>query len=187
MRVIGLCGKAGAGKDTVADYLVDRYGFVKYSLASPIKAGLNAMFGFTPDQWNDRDWKETPLYPIQKSPRQLAQTLGTEWGRNQVSGDLWLWLAQQFITQVGLRVPRAAGVVISDIRFDNEAFWLTHTEGALWQVLRAVAPVSKHASEKGVNEKYVERVLHNHGSMQHLRSQIDAAFVKSPFDDESRN
>ncbi len=31
MIVLGLTGPAGAGKDTVADYLVSRYGFVKYS------------------------------------------------------------------------------------------------------------------------------------------------------------
>ena len=32
--IIGLCGKKRVGKDTVADYLVNKYGFVKYSIVN---------------------------------------------------------------------------------------------------------------------------------------------------------
>ena len=35
--LVGICGKAGAGKDTVGDYLIDKYGFKKIALADPIK------------------------------------------------------------------------------------------------------------------------------------------------------
>ncbi len=35
--IIGIFGKKGHGKDTIADYLVDNYNFHKLSYAEPIK------------------------------------------------------------------------------------------------------------------------------------------------------
>jgi dephospho-CoA kinase len=35
--LVGVCGKAGAGKDTIADYLVNAYKFKKIALEDPIK------------------------------------------------------------------------------------------------------------------------------------------------------
>lgn len=43
--LIGIAGKAGAGKDTVANIICARdKRFTKYSLASPIKALCNELF-----------------------------------------------------------------------------------------------------------------------------------------------
>ena len=38
--IIGLSGYAQVGKDTVANYLVEKYGFVKVSFADPIREAL---------------------------------------------------------------------------------------------------------------------------------------------------
>ena len=38
--IIGLSGYAQVGKDTVANYLVENYGFVKVSFADPIREAL---------------------------------------------------------------------------------------------------------------------------------------------------
>src|SRR5690348_6899955 len=94
-RLIGLTGKAGSGKDTIADRLVVNKGFTKLAFAAPMKEALNKLFGFDPSDWYDREWKETPLPGIGKSPRQLAQTLGTEWGRDTINPNLWILLAQR--------------------------------------------------------------------------------------------
>lgn len=48
--IIGLLGKAGCGKDTVADYLVQCHGFVKMSLADEMKRFAKKAFGFTNQQ-----------------------------------------------------------------------------------------------------------------------------------------
>lgn len=40
-HIIGLTGPSGSGKDVVADYLVDAYGFVKRSFADPIYDALS--------------------------------------------------------------------------------------------------------------------------------------------------
>lgn len=48
--IIGISGLAGTGKDTAADMLVRNHGFVKVSLADPIKRICRDVFAFTDDQ-----------------------------------------------------------------------------------------------------------------------------------------
>ena len=58
--LIGITGKAGVGKDTLAHYLHIIYGYHQYALAQPIKDALNARFGWKASAWDDRIWKESP-------------------------------------------------------------------------------------------------------------------------------
>lgn len=59
MQLIGLAGRAGSGKDTVADYLVDRYGFVKFSFSDTLYAEVQKAFGLdTQDLLRSRESKE---------------------------------------------------------------------------------------------------------------------------------
>ena len=48
--LIVLSGEAGAGKDSTANILVARHGFVLFSLAAPLKRFAEDMFGFTQEQ-----------------------------------------------------------------------------------------------------------------------------------------
>ena len=47
--LVAFCGYKQSGKDTAADYLV-RKGFVKMSFASPLKQGVEKLFGLTREQ-----------------------------------------------------------------------------------------------------------------------------------------
>ena len=44
--IIALTGKKGCGKDTIANYLVEKYGFINYGFADPIKEVGKILFGF---------------------------------------------------------------------------------------------------------------------------------------------
>ena len=46
IKLLGMTGPAGAGKDTAASMLVEELGYETYALASPIKAIVNSMFGW---------------------------------------------------------------------------------------------------------------------------------------------
>lgn len=48
--IIGISGKAGSGKDTVADFLVKERGLVKVALADPLKRICKDVFDFTDEQ-----------------------------------------------------------------------------------------------------------------------------------------
>lgn len=49
--IVGIAGKARSGKDTVAKYLIEEYGFKSISFATALKEGLGRrVFGLTDDQ-----------------------------------------------------------------------------------------------------------------------------------------
>jgi hypothetical protein len=58
-RILGLCANAGVGKDTAADYLVKRYGYVKMSMADEMKRFTKLIFGFSDQQlWGPSQFRE---------------------------------------------------------------------------------------------------------------------------------
>ena len=44
MIIVGLSGKAGSGKDTVANYLVEKHNFTKLAFAGVLKEGMKILF-----------------------------------------------------------------------------------------------------------------------------------------------
>lgn len=49
--IIGIAGRAGSGKDTVADLLVRDHRFVKIAFADPLKRICKKVFDFTDEQF----------------------------------------------------------------------------------------------------------------------------------------
>lgn len=59
--LIGLVGPAGSGKDTVADYLVKKHGFVKMAHADLLKRVVQQVFAFTDEQlWGPSELRNAP-------------------------------------------------------------------------------------------------------------------------------
>ena len=48
--IIALNGKKGSGKDTMAKYMCEKFGFVNYGFADPIKEVGRILFDFTDEQ-----------------------------------------------------------------------------------------------------------------------------------------
>ena len=123
--IIALMGPAGAGKSTVADYLVKSYGATRYSLMGPLKAFAKAIFDFTDQQlYGTQAQKEAPdpRY-CGKSARWFLQKLGTEGGRATFGQDFWTKMCVDRIARDGH--PLA---VVDDTRFINEAQLIMGTE-----------------------------------------------------------
>ena len=53
--IIGITGKKRTGKDTISDFLVKKYYFVKYGFADPIKDIARIIFGFTENQLFEKE------------------------------------------------------------------------------------------------------------------------------------
>ena len=76
MDYVGILGKKGSGKDTLADYLVEHNGFIKYSFADPVKNIVNILFNLSDTQVNGY-LKETVDERWGLSPRVILQRFGT--------------------------------------------------------------------------------------------------------------
>ncbi len=166
--VIGIHGFARTGKDSVANFILAHRGGYLYSFADPIRAMLMPIgVDMSDPYWQAR--KEEVIPALGVSPRRMMQTLGTEWGRELINPDLWLILAKQRLLNYG------AGMVIADVRFENEAAWVRNQGGRVIHVIRKLAvPVAAHVSEAGVvvDLEKGDVILHNEGSLQDLQHHV---------------
>lgn len=188
--LIGLCGKARVGKDTVADYLVDALMFQKYSFAGPLKRAVCEMFGITMDMFENEELKEKVIPFWGYSPRQMAQKLGTEGGRDLFDKNIWvrrahihwqsLLKSSQVITNIDESLsPSIQGLVVSDIRFENEAAWIRQEGGTVWHIERDDSiSVSSHSSEDGVNPLKGDMRIINNGTIEYLHQNTEAALAR---------
>lgn len=135
MRIIALHGKAGAGKDTFADRLVEKYGFVKRGFADPLYEEVAQAFGVTVEWLRDRTRKEVPQQELAleyckdgdfacamagewddfhetRSPRWVLQKWGTEYRRGQSDA---YWLARMAVF-AGLHTSQELGGIKYEYR-----------------------------------------------------------------------
>lgn len=164
--LIGIAGRARSGKDTVANFIVAAVGGYRYSFADPIRAMLAPLgVDMSDPYWQAR--KEEPIPALGVSPRRMMQTLGTEWGRQLINPDLWLIMAHQRLLQNG------PGMVISDVRFDNEAAWIRKHGGRIIHVIRPdTKAVEAHASEDGIEMQDTDARLFNSGTLEELQLSV---------------
>ncbi len=180
IKLLGIAGKAGCGKDTLAKHIVtqnydehDDAGPRIYSFARPIKAALNAMFGWTWKDWADREWKETVIPWLGHSPRFCAQTLGTEWGRDLIHSDLWVAIANQKLKSLS----EFDSLIIPDLRFVNEAEWIKSVGGVTVYINRpgcdGSVGQSGHVSEAGFDESLIDIRIENNGTLEEFLLKSD--------------
>jgi len=141
--IIGLCGFKSSGKDTIAEYLVQEYGFKKLSFAGAIKDMLSILFGWSRDKLEgltkeDREWREE-IDPVWSklldmpllSPRYAMQYLATELFRNHFHPDIWLKVVEN-------QLNKYENIVISDCRFTNEINMIQKYGGKIIHVHRNI-------------------------------------------------
>jgi len=170
--VVGITGAAGAGKGTVASML----GWHEISLADPVYGMIANMTSCSVEQLKDREFKEQVIPWLGKSPRQLLQTLGTDWGRAMVSKDVWLKIAAHRIRFARVAEGRAC-IVVPDVRFDDEAEMIREDfGGVIWEVTRpGSATCVAHVSEAGISRRLIDRTLVNGGTLDEFREVVQAA------------
>lgn len=169
--LLGLGGKAGSGKTTVTNYLTTR-GFRVQKFADPLKSMLSDLLisqGVEPgdtSMFTEGALKEVPTDLLGgKSPRHAMQTLGTEWGRGQLSEDFWV--------EAALRNLGPGDRVFDDVRFPNEAIAIRNRGGIVVNVFRPDAPqVGRHPSENALADFAFDYVIYNDDDMETLFRRV---------------
>ena len=203
--LIGLTGPAGSGKDTVADLLQTHAGFHRLAFADALRNEVCDAFSVSLSHLTQRETKEHPISalalskcidlsfvarmlvqhstqgnPINpnapRSPRQIMQWWGTDYRRAQ-SADYWTNKTALHIYQL-MEQRIAHRIVVTDLRFDNEADLITRFGGLIWRVTRPgcdVAP-GAHISETTGEAFAPDAVLHNSHDIKHLQQLVLGEF-----------
>jgi len=185
MQIVGISGKARSGKTSVARWLGKERNAFQASCADPLKEiliGAFVGFGLSWEHFENDTLKEQALPVIGRSPRQLAQTLGTEWGRNCVNPDLWVLLLEARLKSFQVWGQLGRLIVVPDVRFENEASWVRE-HGTLIHLTRPGADgnvgIAGHSSELGISRKAGDLGLANDGTIDDLYTGLAALFPRA--------
>lgn len=167
--IIGMTGFAQSGKDTVGAYLVERYGFQRFGLADGVREAVAALDpivvgGLRISHLLSRHSWESIKVEIPEV-RRLLQAMGTEVGREIFGSSTWTDLVKR-------KMEGVENVVITDVRFANEAEMVREQGGMVWRVFRpGVGPVNAHPSDR-LDFEFDYRI-DNDGSIEELQARVD--------------
>jgi hypothetical protein len=175
--IVGLYSPAPQSGKTFTATVLAHQGFLPVSFAEPLKhmaVSFLVSLGYREDESMKLVWvdKSFVVPEVGCSVRRILQTLGTEWGREQILDEVWVrcWQAQ---------ASRHDNVVTDDVRFLNEARAVKAMGGQMWKIVRPSAVHDgMHASEGGLDGwDGFDVVIHNDGSLEEFRRKIDAAIA----------
>jgi dephospho-CoA kinase len=173
--IIGFIGKMGAGKDEAFKQLFQKIDIVQYTFAGPLKR-------FVKTAWNvsDEDMLAKPKYV-----RELLQIVGTNLFRQQVSENFWIDQLEKDILRTVDGMQRLASndkhIGITDVRFLNEAQYITMQNGLLIRVVRpqgntvagaATVAQQAHASEMELEKIKEDVTIKNDGTKEQLSMHV---------------
>lgn len=201
MKLIALCGAAGAGKDTVADMLPAR----KLAFADTLYAEVAAALHVPMAALKCRTTKELSAQQLRlihvddehedfldflaargevsltepRSPRQILQWWGDY--RRAQDPDYFVNAARKELIDwdwASAAGGERLGFVITDVRFPNEAAMVRQLGGQIWQIRRPgyEAGGTGHASDTAGDEFAPDRVLVNSESLEDLRATVLGAW-----------
>jgi hypothetical protein len=174
--VISFKGDAGAGKDTAADYLVDKYGFKKDSFGKHLKDVVALAFFIQREMLDDQEFKSSVNEFTEMTVRTILQKVGTECFRNQIGDDFWIrCLLRRNKDYTG---PLA----LTDSRMENEINEIQANGGHVVLIRRQAKMLqgqeAKHISEAVLDNVKYSAIFENNGTKEELYAQIDA-FMKT--------
>lgn len=177
--LVGLIGKKRVGKDTFAAVLVEEFGFARVAFADPLKQmaltidpiisplyfrGLDSLR--ITDAVGQDGWEHTKdTYP---EVRRFLQRLGD--GVRQFDPEFWVRAGMQHAEYLRHDQPYgdsgdyapATPVVITDVRYPNEADAIREAGGTLVRIVRpGVDDGDTHPSETALGEYAVDYTVSN--------------------------
>lgn len=197
LPLIGITGKRGAGKDTLAALIVQDRRYHRAALADSLKNAVQAIYGLTHAQVHgtiqdketvDPRWGLTPRYILQKFGTDVARSIHEEtWTRSLLDvhfveeekrswyvGKPW---ARYVMPLLGIFGIGHRGWVVPDVRFVNEADAIRRHGGIVVRVIRpgtgALDAAGQHASETEMDRIVADIEVVNDGAPEDMRARVD--------------
>jgi hypothetical protein len=198
--LIGLHGKARSGKDTIFEFIKEDYEgddlrVIRDAFADRLKLSAARALGFKYESPTDCLYYMNALKEggtvvatiphgddvkvAEITGREYLQLYGTEAHRDVFGHDFWVqavlpdWDDETYGRKDIL--PRDI-LVVTDVRFPNEAEQILNCGGSVWHIVRdSVDTGDAHASEVPLPREFVTRTITNNHTLQGLQSKVHIA------------
>ena len=177
--ILSLSGYKGSGKNTVADYISQHYGFAnQISFASTVKDILSTLFG-----WNrvkldglaqeDRNWRnQIDYYWSRKigydfTPNIAMKEFGTDVMRKWIP-DIWVSIVEKKLLQL-----QNSPIIVTDTRFENEYEMLRNNGAIIVGIIKKTDKVFTHESDTTWLNFKLDYTLNNEKTFSELYTECD--------------
>jgi len=177
--VIGIAGALRSGKDTIGYRLSHGWGFYRLAFADALRGEIMARMSRTvralhdlqPGHADCRAADVCAQYMLfvtkPQGFRELLQEYGSDVRRRD---DPSYWTRQWKERVAGIEGP----VVVTDVRFENEAEAVRSIGGKLWRITRPGHGGNGHLSEHGLDGwQHWDAEIENGGSIDDLWARVD--------------
>ena len=175
MRIIGLGGLRGSGKDTCAEILREEFGFRSIAYADPMKRYVCEMVGIPLEDYDEfkrskLTWnREVSPFPQEISGRDICLQVGMLY--RELRPDYFMEQVWTFIREA--IVDGAPGVVVTDVRFPDELEQMKCLSAQTIKITRDSEEVSGHESERLAQQNLGwDHVIQNNGTLQALQLEL---------------
>jgi len=193
MIIVGICGRARAGKDTLgkmlSDSLYDKTGkrFILMAYASELKRRVQRDFDLSYDQlWGDkkeaydkRYMKRTSSVLIRSASSELPANYWTAREIMQNYGEFFRTIDYNFWVKELFRIisdKEYDNVIVTDVRHPNEARPIKEKGGLCVRVVRNTSTDvhnQSHISEIAMNDYKEDYLVTNYGSLDDLANEAN--------------
>lgn len=213
LKTVGFSGKAGSGKDTSADIyratlqslinekirdgeaLATNYIIHRDAFARVLKELCSVLSDTPVDLFNSPEGKQKQNIMMGMTNRKIAQIIGTECFRDTFDENIWVRTVinntmreileqQMHFSKIFEVKPRTmATLIVSDVRFENEANMFRALEGDLAMVInenqKIDESVDAHRSEQLFDLHPADKVIRNNGVyLTDLANEVLDAFMQ---------
>lgn len=171
LPVIGLTGKAGSGKDTAAQFLIEAgYPVERVGFADHLKFVTASLLDLDPEPFFDPVQKEAMVPRLGKTHRQLLLEVGSK--LREVDSAIWVYWADVNVQDL---FRRDRGVVFTDVRYTNEGLYIRGLGGHIIEVNRPSHvhhdPTVRHHPSEHYNGP-IDATIENTSDMLMFRMQM---------------
>jgi hypothetical protein len=171
---MGLCGRARAGKDTIAGILKTVFPTLRQvQIGRPVKDASMALFGFSQDQVDGVN-KDVVDARYQCTPRELMMWLATAVTEKCGSSHFPDRLGHHRVEAM-LRGCSKSPIVITDVRFEHDACLIRKFGGSIIRIVRNIDEVPlAQKFESHTKRVHCDHVLYNDGTLEDLRYNVES-------------
>ena len=187
MRIIGLTGAAGAGKDSTADIIQELVpGTARFAFATALRAEIAEAWGIDQRLLEDQARKAVPhdqlalrfcsdagfpqyAWELSSLPAVTPRGIMQRWGDYRRFSDPDYFVLPALRARLLAVEEQRPMLLVTDVRYPNEAAWLRNVGGELWRVVRPGVIGRGHESEVALDDAPADHVITNDRGFEHLR------------------